>query len=191
MTIQIIYSADGNGKDLKAVFSVPPETEKEIYRELDTEAAKLLSQMRLDALDKPDFGYGEEPESFHQFDALAWLADSCLNESCMKDYQDRWRSLDAAPEGVEPELGRLGRFNIDWKGLDIEISYDPNWMGWLDHVEVRKIGPESAQLPISETGYRSIFADREDVVAAGGVKGLIVAMLDQADTPKTRQLAFF
>ncbi len=59
-------------------------------------------------------------------------------------------------------------FNITWQGIDIEIScYEPSYMkshreiygyGML-HIEVKSSQP----LPITETGYKSIFIAEPDL----------------------------
>lgn len=43
-----------------------------------------------------------------------------------------------------------------WEGIEIELTYKPReYGGVIAHLGIRTINPESAPLPITETGYRS------------------------------------
>ena len=65
---------------------------------------------------------------------------------------------------------------IEWNGIAIEVSYEPDWMpglkqilgGSMAHLQVQSVQPERAALPITETGYRSHFLPAHEIVAAGG-----------------------
>lgn len=65
---------------------------------------------------------------------------------------------------------------IEWSGITIEISYTPSWSAAyrevygddLAHLEVRSIAPERAPLPITPTGYHSLFLPRQVFEAEGG-----------------------
>ena len=46
---------------------------------------------------------------------------------------------------------------VTWRGIIIEVSYFPKKWNSIAHIEVRSIKPEKAQLPITETGYKSHF----------------------------------
>lgn len=65
-------------------------------------------------------------------------------------------------------------YRIDWNGIAIEITFDPNWLGGelskfsCDHLQVRSIAPESMPLPVTGTGYRSQFLPCGTVTEAGG-----------------------
>jgi hypothetical protein len=94
---------------------------------------------------------------------------------------------------------------IVWHGITIEILFEPNWLGSADgtypvaHLEVNSIDPERAPLPITETGYRSHFTDREIIAEAGGPVAFVEAWLaHEAKSPKwqrqrdqARQLKLF
>ncbi|MBB92998.1 MAG: hypothetical protein CML68_04450 [Rhodobacteraceae bacterium] len=99
---------------------------------------------------------------------------------------------------------QIETFAASWNGIQLEISWEPNWLGLEDlyeiaaaHLQVRSSGSEL--LPITETGYRSHFTSRAAVEAARGPVEYVLAWLDAAaDSPawhrKTaaaRQLTLF
>lgn len=49
------------------------------------------------------------------------------------------------------------RYQIDWSGIKITIKYEPILWDVTSHLEVQSLTPERAQLPITETGYKSLF----------------------------------
>lgn len=64
-------------------------------------------------------------------------------------------------------------FRLDWRGITIEIRWEPSWLSMnigVDHahLEIESIDPERAPLPMTETGYRSHFTSPETVAACGG-----------------------
>ena len=77
---------------------------------------------------------------------------------------------------------------LPWQGMNIKITYKAdyskavkNLQGYqLAHIEVRHDSP----LPITKTGYRSIFLPDSEVQEAGGVIKLIRAELDKAAQSK-------
>lgn len=66
-----------------------------------------------------------------------------------------------------------------WRGVEIEISFQPEYFRGMAHIEVRSVKPERAPLPITETGYRSHFMP---MAAACGfdVVAWVMTGLDQA-----------
>ena len=65
------------------------------------------------------------------------------------------------------------RFDIVWKGITIEVSYDANWLNMKgphrsSHIELRVIDPPKAPIPVTETGYRSLFLPCETIENYGG-----------------------
>lgn len=76
-----------------------------------------------------------------------------------------------ASRAVTPrtELHRL-----EWNGILIEITYEPQWLPSrilgedVAHIQVQSISPTDAPLPITETGYRSHFVGGSSIIAAGG-----------------------
>lgn len=69
---------------------------------------------------------------------------------------------------------------LDWRGVLIEISYEPRWMGdgIIAHLELRTIQPERAPLPVTETGYRSHFIPQGSVEAMDGPTAYVLAWLE-------------
>ncbi|MEF2553963.1 hypothetical protein VQ042_21910 [Aurantimonas sp. A2-1-M11] len=79
---------------------------------------------------------------------------------------------------------------ILWRGLSLEVRYEQNWLGTegvfsTAHLQVNTVSPESAPLPITETGYRSRFIDAETITEAGGPVAFVQAWLDQAAETKS------
>ena len=96
---------------------------------------------------------------------------------------------------------------IDWNGITVEISYEPEWMGGfsevygepLCHLEIKSVSPERAALPVTETGYRSAFLAQSVVMQEGGPVAFVRGLLDEAAADpewkqaqdEARQLALF
>lgn len=96
---------------------------------------------------------------------------------------------------------------IVWKGITVEISYEPNWMGGLTeafgeplaHLQIQSVSPERAALPVSETGYRSAFIAGSVITLEGGPVAFVRDWLDEAANyaswksaqDAARQLALF
>lgn len=74
-------------------------------------------------------------------------------------------------------------FRHTWQGIEIEISFKPNYskayqdiMGdTLSHIAIKAGEP----LPITQTGYRSVFLSSEEVENAGGVIPLVQNWLNE------------
>lgn len=78
-------------------------------------------------------------------------------------------------------------FTIDWQGITLSVTYHPRRFLSCAHLEIRSLRPEWAQLPITETGYRSHFLDRAEIDAFGGPAPYVLAWLDdRARTPEWR-----
>lgn len=77
---------------------------------------------------------------------------------------------------------------IQWDGMEIEISFFRNWSAIfaktygdnLCHLEVRTRSPEGAALPITETGYKSIFIYEAEFAQFASPTAYIIALLDDA-----------
>ena len=77
---------------------------------------------------------------------------------------------------------------MDWHGMIIEITYEPNWMGGfseaygepLAHLQIRSVSPVRAALPVTETGYRSAFLPGSLITAEGGPVSFVRNWLDGA-----------
>ncbi len=48
-------------------------------------------------------------------------------------------------------------FMVEWQGVTLEVHFKPCLWQSTSHLEIRCIAPERAALPITETGYKSLF----------------------------------
>lgn len=193
-SIQISYDANAVPGPLLATIS--PGGKRDRLAAITAAAVALIPQMNADALTDE-----RRPMSYRQFRALAFLAaEIAADDSCPADHMTTWKQLAAAEDGTEPPAGRCGRFTIEWQGVTIEIRYEPDWSGVAhDHLELEAISPAKARFPITETGYRSHFLDRREIVSAGGVKAFALAMIEgdaaskewREEDEASRQLALF
>lgn len=85
---------------------------------------------------------------------------------------------------------------ITWQEITIEVSYEADWLGmhalnpeWGHaHLQLQSLEPERAELPVTETGYRSHFPARGTVEAAGGPAAFALSWLDtEARNPAWRE----
>lgn len=65
---------------------------------------------------------------------------------------------------------------ITWCNVQIEITFTPEAFGMADHIELRT--QNKAQLPVTETGYRSHFTNKGTVAEHGGAVAFVTAWLD-------------
>jgi len=65
---------------------------------------------------------------------------------------------------------------IEWRGISIDIRHITKRFAGYDHIEVESA--ERVPLPITETGYRSLFIDPESVAHADGAKEFVLSWLD-------------
>lgn len=68
---------------------------------------------------------------------------------------------------------------LDWRGLEIEIRYCPDWTNSMHvaHIEVESVC--RSPLPITETGYRSLFTNADLVEKLGGAVSFVEHWLDE------------
>ena len=59
-------------------------------------------------------------------------------------------------------------WHSDWLTIRIAVIFRRNYFSGYDHLEIRSVEPEKHPLPITETGYRSIFAVAGDIDQLGG-----------------------
>jgi hypothetical protein len=77
---------------------------------------------------------------------------------------------------------------FDWQGVSVSVSYEADWLGMSKslgqfataHLEIEAVDPPKHPLPVTETGYRSLFVARGVVEQAGGAVAYTLAWLDQA-----------
>jgi len=56
-------------------------------------------------------------------------------------------------------------FEIVWRSIELEIHHKQNWAAGFDHIEV--INANHEPLPITKTGYRSLFISPERIAEYG------------------------
>jgi hypothetical protein len=74
-------------------------------------------------------------------------------------------------------------YRIDWEGFALSVHWCPVWLGEsagyaIAHLEI--IADGRTFLPVTPTGYRSHFVQREEVEALGGPVAYARAWLDHA-----------
>lgn len=67
-------------------------------------------------------------------------------------------------------------YEILWKDISITLTYQAEWLGLCAHLQFR-VGE---RLPITETGYKSIYLHAEAVEQAGGAVAFATGLLDEA-----------
>ena len=87
-----------------------------------------------------------------------------------------------------PAVKRLNRYNITraiWRGIKLEIRHCPTWSKatGIDHIEV--VANECQKLPITETGYRSLFIMPNYITEKGTAHDYVMAWLDHEAKSKT------
>ena len=80
---------------------------------------------------------------------------------------------------------------LSWCGIEIEVKTRIPFKGYRDiyghdlyHVDVRTIKPEEAELPITHTGYRSIWLQEPELKEYGDGIGYVRAFLEHEAKPK-------
>lgn len=66
--------------------------------------------------------------------------------------------------------------HVEWRGIALKIGYIAKRFAGMDHVEVRSA--ERVPLPITETGYRSLFILPERLKEHGDPETYVLAWLD-------------
>jgi len=76
-------------------------------------------------------------------------------------------------------------YEFDWDGISISVTYAPDWLSITSkygvaaaHLKIEAIKPKRAPLPMSETGFRSLFSQKETIKAGGGPVAYALAWLD-------------
>ena len=78
------------------------------------------------------------------------------------------------PAGKPDESSMVA--HAEWRGIALKIGYIPKRFPGMDHIEVRSA--ESVPLPITETGYRSLFILPERLEEYGDPATYVLAWLD-------------
>lgn len=81
-------------------------------------------------------------------------------------------------------------YRFAWRGIEIEVIYTQSRWKVIDHLAIRSVNPERAQLRVTGTGYLSHFIQPGTVEAHGGdVVAQVTAWLD-AEAGKPDRLAY-
>jgi len=64
-------------------------------------------------------------------------------------------------------------FELNWSGITIEIGWLPEYLTYCDgtnigQLEIQSLEPKGSPLPMSETGYRAICINEEELEYEGG-----------------------
>ncbi|MBL4583634.1 MAG: hypothetical protein JKX83_03355 [Pseudomonadales bacterium] len=87
-------------------------------------------------------------------------------------------------------------FNITWQGIEVEIvCREPAYMNshrkfygcGMFRIEIRSISPKRAPLPITETGYKSIFMTEPELAKQGGSLKYVTSYIEQEAKSKKWQ----
>lgn len=86
-------------------------------------------------------------------------------------------------------------YQAEWEQIPFTIYYYPQWLSFISYVEI--IAEEA--LPISETGYRSLYRSQEAIEASGGIRVMVQSFMESAarcshwqrHQQARRQLSFF
>jgi hypothetical protein len=69
---------------------------------------------------------------------------------------------------------------LTWRHAQLEVRHTPDYLGeGSHHIEVIVKAPKGAPIPITHTGYRSQFVEREELKAAGGAVAYVRDWLDR------------
>ena len=94
------------------------------------------------------------------------------------------------PQNVEANIADYQTFTLDWKGQTLTIRWCPEWTPRvMAHLEIQS-ADEKPHL-ISETGYKSHFIQKQEVVNMGGPVAYVTAWLEELDDGKPVQLSLF
>jgi hypothetical protein len=64
-----------------------------------------------------------------------------------------------------PARRRKLHFRLTVEAQEMMVDYQPHWMAGTGHFEFRSPHQPPRRIPVSETGYRSHFADMDDIEA--------------------------
>ncbi len=87
---------------------------------------------------------------------------------------------------IDPKADAYREHPIEWPGLPINIRYLTGSFAGMDHIEV--ISKDRVELPITKTGYRSLFLPPKRIAEHGTAVGYVLAWLKhEADTKEWKR----
>ena len=83
----------------------------------------------------------------------------------------------STPAGKHAERYQITR--AIWRGITLEIRHCPMWskIAEIDHIEV--VSEDRQVLPVTETGYRSLFIKPEYIQRHGDAEVYVLGWLDE------------
>jgi hypothetical protein len=79
------------------------------------------------------------------------------------------------------------QYRSTWRDIALTISYVENWCSQYDIAHIEVTSENRVPLPITETGYKSIFTGKGNIASYGGALEYVLAMLDDAAQSKAWQ----
>lgn len=67
-------------------------------------------------------------------------------------------------------------YEVVWQEIPVTITYKPKWLNLCAHLELRA----GERIPVTETGYRSVFLSAEFVTQKGGPVAFAIGLLEEA-----------
>ncbi len=67
-------------------------------------------------------------------------------------------------------------YEVVWQDIPVTITFRPKWLSLTGHLELKS----EQRLPVTETGYRSLFLSEESIERAGGAIAFVLGLLDEA-----------
>jgi len=67
-------------------------------------------------------------------------------------------------------------YQAEWRGISLEIGHAPSWLKGIDHIEIRSAN--NVPIPITETGYKSLFIPSAQTDITSNPVTNILAWLD-------------
>ncbi len=88
-------------------------------------------------------------------------------------------------------MSRPLTYSVTWRGIDLAITHTPNKWDMIDHIEIRSA--DRQPLPITQTGYKSVWLCPEDVAEYESAPAFVLEWLELSarDTGWTGQLSLF
>jgi hypothetical protein len=77
---------------------------------------------------------------------------------------------------IDPKRAKYDAFNATWCGIELTIRHLAGRFEGMDHIEVISTG--RVALPVTETGYRSLFILPERVAEIGTPSEYVLAWLN-------------
>jgi hypothetical protein len=121
----------------------------------------------------------------------AKLAAKTTVGSAPADLENIQEGGETARHDPRSQLKNYERYQMTWKGQDLQLRWCPNWSTDPEYGHLEVITEDRAPHPLSETGYKSHFPSRREVEEMGGPLVYATAWLTEKDDGKPVQLSLF